>query len=60
MEKGEDWVVIVIREVYDGWSLQFNQKTKEFKWRDAWFVDKLTDEYKKEIEESILKNIKKK
>jgi hypothetical protein len=41
------------RDIYDGWCAEYNLKTKEITWRDAWFTNKLTPEFKAQWEQEV-------
>lgn len=45
-----EWVLIEDRSIYDGWCCKLNLNTKEIVWRDAWCVERLSDEQKTELE----------
>jgi hypothetical protein len=38
------------RSIYDGWCAELFLNTGELVWRDAWFVDRLSDKQKQDFE----------
>lgn len=51
----DEWIFYEVSDIYDGWCLRFNPKTKEIVWRDAWFVDRLNQQKKDKVEQEVLK-----
>lgn len=44
-------------DIYDGWCATFNLKTTEIVWRDAYFTNKLSPEFKKNWEARMRKQM---
>lgn len=53
----DNWWLYEDMDIYDGWCLKFNPQTKEIKWRDAWFVKRLSEEKKKEVEKRLWESL---
>lgn len=44
------WIEIEDKSIYDGWCAKLNLNTGEVVWRDAWFVDRLSNKSKQDLE----------
>lgn len=54
----EGFMAIESVDVYDGWILVYNPKTRELRWRDFWVTNRLSDIKKEQIEKWVEENIK--
>jgi hypothetical protein len=56
--KGEGWIYYEDPYIYDGWCAVGNTITGEVILRDAYFIERLSDEKKKSLIESLEWNLK--
>lgn len=52
----KDIIYIEDVDIYDGWCAQYNVKNKTVTWRDAWFTNRLSEEFKRKKEQIYLKS----
>jgi hypothetical protein len=49
-------ILLEDRNIYDGWCAKFNPETRDITWRDAWFANKLSEDFKRQWEKDFLES----